>query len=72
MWIICDSFDKIPVGTWLGTALETDQDNNKVLVKIEVITASTFTLCVVDGANASDRDYLKLLAYCEPPKLFGE
>ncbi|AQW88950.1 hypothetical protein pEaSNUABM50_00429 [Erwinia phage pEa_SNUABM_50] len=72
MWIECDDFTKVPEGTWLGTAIETDCNNQKILVKIEVDQASNYTLRIVDGHHASDRDYLKLLAYCEPPKLFGE
>lgn len=72
MWIECNDFNEVPEGTWLGTSIETDNNNKKILVKIEVDKTSNSMLCIIDGYQASDRDYLKLIAYCKAPKLFGE
>lgn len=71
-WIECDSFKKVPPGVWLGTALETDCENKKVLVKIEVEECNNSTFIFVDAQADFERDYLQLVAYCEAPTLFGE
>lgn len=70
MWTECSSFEKVPDGVWLGTALETDNNNKKILVKIECIPSNGSRFIIVDGHAHFECDYLKLLAFTKCPELY--
>lgn len=66
MWIPITNDNEIPVGTWIGTAYDTELEK-RVLVKLERWEISKGTILVIDGTADFNRDYLKVIAYCEVP-----